>query len=485
MDFNTFRGQWLGEVIDFDHVYAYQCVDLILEYIYECYGINSGVSGNAIDYWVKSGIGGFNQNLLDKFDKIPNSDAQQGDIVVLNGLPGNSLGHIGLATGNINDTDIEILEQNGSSGNGLGKDGDVIRVRYVPRWRVAGLLRPKVPVNSPVPLPEVHPYTVESIEPKQVKLNRHTHLWGLNYDNFTAIDANPQADAVAGTIITVTAVLHHNIGYNYYLSDPNVASGYNTLDCDDYVPPAPYTPPAGPMVIPNSETYDLIKDVDGYITSNQAVNHIDPKVTVPAGTYFIFNKRFNAADTSQLIALNLTKTPGKPGAWINPLDNVELPPEPVLVPEAPIEQLIVDDKPAEPAFASTYKLLSEPRVYVAMRDVPVADLAGTRVVKMPKYSVTYISGTFTINGVDYARPKSAADKGLWYGIEYFDRATGLKNIELESEVYNAKTTIAERQATKSLKTIDRLALGAAHLRNIYLAITSFFSKIKSDRKNKK
>lgn len=488
MDFTQFKRQWLGLRVSDPQLGAvglpedqwYQCVSLIKQYLRQCYNLEPGFWGNAIDFWVSP-----NPALLGKFAQVPNSEAQQGDIVVLNGLPGNSLGHIGIATGNINATDVEILEQNGSTGNGRGEGGDVIRVRYIPRWRVAGLLRPNQPANPPAPLPEVHPYTIEPIEPKQVKLNKNCHLWGLNYDNFIAIDANPQADAVAGTLITVTAILHHNIGYNYYLSDQNVASGYNTLDCDDYVPPAPpveYKPPDGPIVIANSETYDLIKDVGGFLTSNMAVNHIDQKVSVPAGTYFVFNKRFNAADANQLIAINLTKTPGKPGAWVNPLDNVELPPAPQ---EPAPEVLIIPEIPAGPDFAGTYKPLKEPLVYVAMRDVPVADLAGTKVVKMPKYSVTYIAGTFKLNGVEYGRPKSAADKDLWFGIELVDPLTKLPNIELESEVFNAKTTIAEREATKTLKAIDRLALAVAHARNIYLAIAGFLGKIKLDRKNKK
>src|SRR4051812_9334782 len=113
MSFTQFMQKWLGHVIDYDHVFKYQCVDLILEYAYECYGVSGGVSGNAIDYWVRTGNNGFNAPLLTKFDKAATSDAHQGDIVVLNGLAGNPFGHIGIATGNINDGEVEILEQNG------------------------------------------------------------------------------------------------------------------------------------------------------------------------------------------------------------------------------------------------------------------------------------------------------------------------------------------------------------------------------------
>lgn len=470
MNFTQFENKWLGQIVDYDHVYGYQCVDLILEYIYECYGIASGVTGNAIDYWNNPSA-----PLLEKFDKISGSDAQQGDIVVFNGLAGNPDGHIGIATGNINATDVEVLEQNGADGNGSGQGGDAIRTRYIIRTRVAGILRPKS-VAGAAP---VIPYTIETITPKQVKLNKDTHLWNLSYDNFTAIDSNPVADAIAGTLITVTAILHHNIGYNYYLPDAAVPNGYNTLDCDDYTPaPAPsvpYQPPAAPMAIPNTEKYDLIKDVPGYLTSNQAVNRTNEQVTVPAGNYFVFNKRFDTTDSTELLAVNLTKTAGKPGAWINTADNVEPAPEPA----APVAAAV-----ASPSFMDTYIPFSTPSVYVAMRDVPVTDLAGLKTVTMPKYSVTYISGTFVVNGIEYARPKSATDKNMWFGIAWTDPATGLPNIELESEVYNSKTTIAEREATHTLKTADKLALVVAHLRNAYLSFMNFLGRIKSNDKNK-
>lgn len=586
ISFDQFKNEWLGRVVDYDHVYQYQCVDLILEGLYEMYGIASGVTGNAIDYWVKTGINGFNQVLLTKFNKIASSEAQKGDIVVLNGLSGNPDGHIGWATGNIDATDVEILEQNGQDGSGSGVGGNAIRVRYIARSRVAGLLRPisqpatsapapaastpsgntvylaasvatwaaykvgsglrkgtsdqvgsllpskygglsypivswvgnyavvidtssygrvaiwtqgtsatfgnATPVTAaPAPAATVHPYTIEQITPKQIKINKDTHEWGLNYDNFTAINKNPQAPITAGSIVTVSAILHHNIGYNYYLPDPNVASGYNVVDCDDYTPPPPAptpnpAPPAGPLQIPSSETYEVIKDVDGYQTSNQAVNHVSKKVTIPAGTYFVYNKRFDTTDTKKIIAYNLTKTPGTPGAWMNTLDNVEqpvAPAAPIVLPptlgitsETTASALAQPD--SQPVFADTFKAFDKPLIYMAMRVLTVADLSGVRKnLNMPQYSVTYIAGTFVVNGVEYARPKTAVDKGWWYGIPWIDRVTNKANIELESEVYNDHTSIDERQITKNLKIGDYLVLVFAHLHNFLVGIPGFLSKI--------
>jgi hypothetical protein len=117
---------------------------------------------------------------------------------------------------------------------------------------------------------------------------------------------HPENTANAGDIKSVRATLHHNIGYNYFLENPDVASGYNVVDCDDYTPPPPPPvpnpiPPAAPLTLPSSETYDLVKELDGYITSNQAVNHINSKVKIPGGTYFVFNKRFATDDPKKLM----------------------------------------------------------------------------------------------------------------------------------------------------------------------------------------
>jgi hypothetical protein len=593
ISFDQFKNEWLGRIIDFDHVYKYQCVDLILQYAYECYDLNGGISGNAIDYWVKTGINGFNQNLLNKFNKIPNTDAQKGDIVIFNGLSGNPYGHIGIATGNINATDVEILEQNGATGSGNGTGGDAIRVRYVGRNRVAGLLRPiqvaaapapEVPSGNTVHLPasvaswavyrvgsalrkgttdqlgslapskygglnypivswvgdyavvidtesygrvalwvkgtsatfsdslpeapapsvEVHPYTIETITPKQVRFNKATHRWGLNYDNFTAINNNPEGNVDENSApIGVVAILHHNIGYNYYLQDVNVASGYNVVDCDDYTPPLPppvkSAPPAGALSAPSTEPYEVISEVTGYTTSNQAINRASinnaKTVQIPIGTYFPFNKRFDPSNN--LIALNITKTPGTPGAWINPVDNVPGP-DPQEVAKAEAAQKAADEAAAaeaekaaaelaaaQPAFANTYNPFPAAQLYVAMKDLQCVDLESKRKsADMPQYSVTWIVGTFTVNGVEYARPKSAADRDWWFGIEWLDPETHLVNLELESELFKGDTTLEDRQATKTLTTGDKLTLAYRHSKQIILGFIQLLSKIKASKLTK-
>lgn len=134
MTFDQFITKWLGKRVDFDGVYGYQCVDLIVQYLAEVHGITSGVWGNAIDYWTKP-----TPRLLQDFDKLPaGTTIQKGDIVVLLPTSTNPYGHIMLGI-NANTA----LEQNGATGDGDGLGGDEIRYRTITLSRVAGILRKK------------------------------------------------------------------------------------------------------------------------------------------------------------------------------------------------------------------------------------------------------------------------------------------------------------------------------------------------------
>jgi hypothetical protein len=138
MSYISFQNKWLGKRVDFDGLYGYQCVDLIKQYMKEHVDMPNGAYGNAIDYWYRT-----HKAVIAKYDRIEGSSAQAGDIVVMKGNSGNPYGHIAIASGSINPITVQILEQNGSTGNGRGLGGDAIRLRHVPRYRVAGLLRLK------------------------------------------------------------------------------------------------------------------------------------------------------------------------------------------------------------------------------------------------------------------------------------------------------------------------------------------------------
>ncbi len=163
MSYQTFKNSWSGRRVDYDHVYAYQCVDLILQYIKDEFGTPSGVWGNAIDYWTHT-----SSPLLAKFDKIATQDCKQGDIVVLNGLPGNPYGHIGICDSQ-DANNVVILEQNGAGG-GTGTGSNAIRTRAVAKSRIAGVLRPKA-AQAPAPAPAPARQTVT--------LPGHVQSWRL------------------------------------------------------------------------------------------------------------------------------------------------------------------------------------------------------------------------------------------------------------------------------------------------------------------
>lgn len=131
MTYTSFKDEWNGRRVDYDKVYAYQCVDLIEEYCYEL-GF-TGVYGNAIDYANKP-----SPAFAQHFSRV--STGMPGDVVVLNGLAGNPYGHIGIFD-HQDGSGIWMLEQN-AMGDGTGTGRSAIGVyRAIPLSRVAAIFR--------------------------------------------------------------------------------------------------------------------------------------------------------------------------------------------------------------------------------------------------------------------------------------------------------------------------------------------------------
>lgn len=79
------------------------------------------------------------------------------------------------------------------------------------------------------------------------------------------------------------------------------------------------------------EKYTLVTDVPVYTNATNAVNGVNSVKTYTAGEYFVFNK-------SQGM-INITKTEGKAGGWINPKDNViTIEPVPEIPKNEPVEE---------------------------------------------------------------------------------------------------------------------------------------------------
>jgi surface antigen len=136
MTYQMFKQKWLGKRVDYDSVYGYQCVDLIKQYLAECYGLKPGAWGNAVNYWLNPAPA-----ILNKFDRIATNQTKTGDIVIF--TSSNRYGHVGIADGATGWLNVPTLEQNGSTGNGSGTGGDAIRIRGISKSRVMGVLRPK------------------------------------------------------------------------------------------------------------------------------------------------------------------------------------------------------------------------------------------------------------------------------------------------------------------------------------------------------
>lgn len=150
MTYQEFKNRWLGKRVDFDGAYGFQCVDLVKQYLLECYGIRAGAWGNAIDYWYRT-----NPAIAVKFDRLSTTSARRGDIVIFKGINGNPYGHIGICDSDAGLVYVNTLEQNGSTGSGSGTGGNAIRVRGIPRWRVVGVLRQKVAIPPAQKMPSV------------------------------------------------------------------------------------------------------------------------------------------------------------------------------------------------------------------------------------------------------------------------------------------------------------------------------------------
>jgi hypothetical protein len=163
----AFKKEWEGRRVDYDHVYGYQCVDLILEWCKEN-GIPTGIWGNAIDYANHP-----TPTFLAHFEDVTTQPWEPGDIVVLNGLAGNPYGHICL----FDHVPLYVLEQN-ATGSGTGTGTSAIGVyRNIPKGRVAKVWRLKGAVPAPKPAPKRQVVTF----PASAGL-RHVYRVGSSYN---------------------------------------------------------------------------------------------------------------------------------------------------------------------------------------------------------------------------------------------------------------------------------------------------------------
>lgn len=197
---------------------------------------------------------------------------------------------------------------------------------------------------------------------------------------------------------------------------------------------------------PKAAQYEVHYAVPGYMTATEAATHKDAVVTVSPAQYYVFN-------TAEGM-FNVTRIKDKPGAWINPRDNVPNGQAPRKAQES-----VPEPKPDPAATGTSWRVSYKPhrQRYVALNSTVVHDLGGQRPdVMLRQYDIVPVAGTFTgPDGKLYARTQNSANNFWWYGIP-------MDNLVSEDEVYHATTTTATRQVTNMLTLRDRLVIVAAH-----------------------
>jgi hypothetical protein len=109
MTYDEFEKKYLGRAVDFDGVAGVQCVDLVDQYLKDCFGITGVWCNGAKDLY--NNFGDY-PALVSAFDRVPNTPelvVRKGDIVVWGG---GSWGHTGIGTGEGNVDWFVSLEEN-------------------------------------------------------------------------------------------------------------------------------------------------------------------------------------------------------------------------------------------------------------------------------------------------------------------------------------------------------------------------------------
>jgi hypothetical protein len=438
--FDEFRREWETHRVGDDSLVRsgeesnetkYQCVSLVKQYLRECFNIEPGAWGNAVDYWTST-----NPTLLPLVARIQNSDTQTGDIVVLWGLPGNSYGHIGIATGNSNSTQVEILEQNGSTGGGTGLGNDAIRTRFVDRSRVAGLLRPvAVPVRTPK---DYMQYT--AVPTKVMRTNKvNTNWWNLSNDSNNIDNFQPAAVLTVQSPFTIGGYAKnlHFPDFTYAMTpddfqraingDYSTNNGINLTDLDE-LPPAPYIPPAAPVSLPKVTYYTVLPDViKTYATADDAKRD-NPTGVKAKGVYI------ELARDGMAVKLVKSNTEVNGDFWVNNYEN-KIDAVPV-VPTLPVDPPPAVTQPVDVSDNSLPEPLPSPAVnwekpithsmnpdgspvyFHAMNqvEIDIPDLQTGDSLPMSPYNdgkLIPITQWLEYNGMTYYRPQKVAKAGWW------------------------------------------------------------------------
>lgn len=156
-------------------------------------------------------------------------------------------------------------------------------------------------------------------------------------------------------------------------------------------------------------------------------------------------------------------------------------PEPVPAPAEPEPAPVVADiKPAEKppvvspnAYKTTYQALPQPEVYLFKKTIMVHEFDSRKPDKqMVKNQGVVIGGTFIVDGQTYARPKSATDVGLWFGIP-------IDQLDPEKDVYNKQLSLQDKRIMgNTLSWIEKLTVVREIIAGALIKARSIVTKIK-------
>lgn len=412
-DFNSFKQEWLIKgKIDFDHTYGFQCVDLVRQYFYECYGLGDAAGGvaTAVRYWTETPVG-----ILAKFDKVEGSNARAGDVLPLKTVNHNDYtdpGHIGIATGNITDANVEILEQNGATGGGTGTGPDAIRTRWVTRSRVAGILRPKNP-NATVDQVQALYREILERDADQVGLDHYAGNYLVDFvrndlansAEHQTLVAKKEAQTQAEAAAQVAAQSHvHDYTYEK-LSAPldlrtNKDANIWNLDFYDYASDSSngVLPTATPFRAYGKATRNNLSDKPVYFMTEADFGQADATGT-PATAQGI-----RTVDLEEIppVAPTPTETPEQPQPEPTP-DTGE---------KIPVTVVPVDPEKWKTSFnnlaAGKYEANNSAIIHDFSEKLP--DIQLTKGQSVP------VGGSFAKDGQNYFRSKRSVQNDWWYGI---------------------------------------------------------------------
>lgn len=289
-----------------------------------------------------------------------------------------------------------------------------------------------IPTIQVAPPPPVIPYRLEPITPKVIQLKTNTYRWNVTIPDLPTILNRPVSSANAGEVIEVNQLCHHHNGLTYYIPADGNLSGYDTNDCEDYVPKI--EPPKSSLTdfIPTTskkvEEYTLVTTLFLYSKYEDAVIDVNAKGTIPLSganlpkKYIVWEWKGDYVNLTDDNMINRNW-------WVNTRKNkVEVkppePPKPEPQPE-PVVEVVVDTPPPVPvdnSWKACYPLFDDDEVttLTSLNSMPVRikSLDGKlpEYIMLPPHKQLDIVSWFEKGGVRYYRDTVINDAKRFYSL---------------------------------------------------------------------